>query len=229
MERISVIVPTLNEAAGVARTLTDLAPLRSLGHEVILVDGGSRDGTCDLVAPLVDRVLDAPRGRARQMDTGARLAAGKWLWFLHADTQVPPAALDALCSACRAPTLWGRFDVRLSGTAPALRLIERSINLRSRLTGIATGDQGIFVARSVYAEVGGLPQIPLMEDVALSRLLLHRRRPLCLRTPLITSSRRWEERGIARTVLLMWRLRLAYSLGADPASLAGRYYPWARR
>jgi rSAM/selenodomain-associated transferase 2 len=225
MERISVIVPTLNEAARVARTLEDIAPLRALGHQVILADGGSTDGTRELAAPLVDRVLEAPQGRARQMDAGARLAVGEWLWFLHADTRVPPPALEALRSACRAPTLWGRFDVRLSGTALGLRVIERMMNLRSRLTGIATGDQGIFVARSAYEAVGGCPQIPLMEDIALSRQLCRRRHPVCLRTPLVTSSRRWEERGIARTVLLMWRLRLAYSLGADPRRLAAHYYP----
>lgn len=225
MGHISVIVPALNESAVLGRTLGDLASLRALGHEVILVDGGSSDGTRELAAPLVDRVLQAPRGRASQMDAGARAAAGDWLWFLHADTRVPPLALDALRTACRAPTIWGRFDVRLSGTAPALRVIERMMSLRSRITGIATGDQGIFVARSAYQAVGGYPQVPLMEDIALSRQLRRQRRPLCLRTPLVTSSRRWEERGVARTVLLMWRLRLAYALGADPARLAERYDP----
>jgi rSAM/selenodomain-associated transferase 2 len=225
MARISVIIPTLNEVAMVGATLGDLAPLRALGHELILVDGGSSDGTQDLAAALVDRVLEAPRGRAIQMDTGVRAATGDWVWFLHADTRVPPAAIDALVSVCRAPTLWGRFDIRLSGSALALRVIERMMNLRSWQSGIATGDQGIFVARTVYDAVGGLPQIPLMEDIALSRLLRRQGRPLCLRPALITSSRRWEVRGIARTVLLMWRLRLAYALGADPRRLAGRYDP----
>jgi rSAM/selenodomain-associated transferase 2 len=221
--RISVVVPALNEAAIIAQTLADLAPLRALGHELILVDGGSSDATRDLAAPLVDRVLEAPRGRARQLDAGARVARGDWLWFLHADTRVPPPALEALLGACRAPTDWGRFNVRLSGAAPALRVIERAMNARSRLTGIATGDQGVFVARAAYDAVGGFPQIPLMEDIALSRLLRRRQRPLCLRTPLIVSSRRWEQRGIGRTVLLMWRLRLAYALGADPQRLAEDY------
>jgi rSAM/selenodomain-associated transferase 2 len=225
MPRISVVLPTLNEAAIIARSLADLAPLRALEHELILVDGGSTDATRDLASPLVDRVLEAPRGRARQMSAGARTAAGDWLWFLHADTRVPPPALEALVAACRAPTVWGRFDVRLSGPAPALRVIERAMNARSRLTGIATGDQGIFVNRAAYNAVGGFPQIQLMEDIALSRLLRRRHRPLCLRTPLISSSRRWEHRGIGRTVLLMWRLRLAYALGADPRRLVERYYP----
>jgi glycosyltransferase involved in cell wall biosynthesis len=151
------------------------------------------------------------------------VARGDWLWFLHADTRVPPPALEALLGACRGPTDWGRFDVRLSGAAPALRVIERMMNTRSRLTGIATGDQGVFVARPAYDAVGGFPQIPLMEDIALSRLLRRRQRPLCLRMPLIVSSRRWEQRGIGRTVLLMWRLRLAYALGADPQRLAEDY------
>lgn len=223
MDRLSVIVPALDEAARVSATLGDLAPLRAQGHEVILVDGGSSDGTPQLAAPLVDRVLIAARGRAVQMAAGAQVASGDWLWFLHADTRVPPAAREALCAACRAPTLWGRFDVHLSGGAVALRVIERMMNLRSCVSGIATGDQGIFVSRSAYERVGGMPQIPLMEDIALSRLLRRERRPLCIATPLVTSSRRWEERGIARTVLLMWRLRLAYALGADPARLARRY------
>jgi rSAM/selenodomain-associated transferase 2 len=157
------------------------------------------------------------------MNAGARAARGAYLWFLHADTRVLPGALAALEDACSGGALWGRFDVRLSGRQPLLRLVERLMNLRSCLTGIATGDQGIFVTRAGFEDVGGYPEIPLMEDIALSRALRRRARPLCVRTPIETSSRRWEGRGLLRTILLMWRLRLAYALGADPRRLARRY------
>ncbi|WPL19246.1 PGL/p-HBAD biosynthesis glycosyltransferase [Thiorhodovibrio winogradskyi] len=229
--RLSIITPTLNEASAISALLGDLAPLRAAGHELILVDGGSSDATRALAEPLVDRLLDAPRGRAAQMNAGAQVATGELLWFLHADSRVPAAAAEALLAAARAggrpgmrPVVrWGRFDVRLSGRHPLLRVIERAMNLRSCLSGIATGDQGLFVTRADFTAVGGFPNIPLMEDIALSRRLRRLARPLCLRPALITSSRRWESRGILRTMVLMWRLRLAYALGADPARLARLY------
>lgn len=222
--RLSVIIPTLDEQARIGRLLRDLAPLRTAGHELILVDGGSRDGTLAVAAPLVDRAIQAPRGRASQMNAGAAQAIGDVLWFVHADTRVPPDAGEQVVQACRAGHLWGRFDVRLSGRQRALRVIETLMNLRSRFSGIATGDQGIFVARGAFERVGGFPVIPLMEDIALSRALRRLARPHCLRRPrLVASSRRWEERGILRTVLLMWRLRLAYALGTPATELAERY------
>lgn len=222
--RLSVIIPALDEAAAITGLLDDLAPLRVQGHEVIVVDGGSTDDTARIARPRVDRVLTATHGRAVQMDAGAQAAAGEVLWFLHADTRVPPAAADCLLQACDAGRDWGRFDVRLSGRRWPLRLIEAAMNLRSRLSGIATGDQGIFVRRSLFDAAGGFPAIALMEDIALSRALRRRARPACLRRPrLLTSSRRWERHGIARTILLMWRLRLAYALGASPERLARRY------
>lgn len=224
MKRVSIIVPALNEAAGIGETLAALAPLRSAGHELILADGGSSDGTIPVAAPLVDRVVEAPRGRASQMNAGASVARGEVLLFLHADTRLPMAAarlvLDGLARERRC---WGRFDVRLSGRHPLLRLVERLMNLRSRITAVATGDQGIFVERLLFERLGGYLEIPLMEDVELSKRLRRHGPPLCLREPLITSSRRWESRGVVRTILLMWRLRLAYALGADPAVLADRY------
>jgi rSAM/selenodomain-associated transferase 2 len=222
--RLTVIVPALNEAAGIVPTLARLEALRRARHEVIVVDGGSRDGTPSLAEPLCDHVLSAPRGRARQMNAGAAAARGDVLWFLHADTLAPERAADAIVAALADPArCWGRFRVRLTGRAPALRVVERAMNLRSCLSGIATGDQGIFVRRTVFEAVGGYPPIDLMEDVALSRRLKAIARPLCLRQQLVTSSRRWEERGILRTILLMWRLRLAYALGADPKRLARLY------
>ena len=221
---LSVVVPALNEAAGIAATLAPLQPLRARGHELVVVDGGSTDGTAALAAPLADRVLHSPRGRARQQNAGARAARGDVLLFLHADTRLPDGAdrlvLEGLARSGRG---WGRFDVRLTGRHPMLRVVERMISLRSRLTGVATGDQAVFVTRERFAAAGGFPEIPLMEDLALSRALLRAGRPLCLRARVTTSSRRWEERGIWRTILLMWRLRLAYYLGADPARLAERY------
>jgi len=222
--RLSIIVPALNEADTIGALLTDLAPLRTAGAEVILVDGGSSDGTPERAAADVDRILPAQKGRAAQMNAGARVAVGDLLWFLHADTRVPADAAAALQDAWADGARWGRFDVRLSGRHALLRLVERGMNIRSRLTGIATGDQGIFVTRAAFDQVGGFPPLVLMEDIALSGALRQLARPACLRVRLITSSRRWEEGGVLRTVLLMWRLRLAYALGADPARLARRYH-----
>ncbi len=222
--KISIIVPALNEAQSITHTLGDLAAVRTAGHELILVDGGSSDATPDLGSSLADRLVVAPRGRATQMNAGAAQATGDLLWFLHADTRVPPGAADRLLAALAEGKTWGRFDVRLSGGAALLRVVERMMNLRSCLTGIATGDQGIFVVRRIFEALGGFPDIPLMEDIALSKALRRLSRPACLNPPLVTSSRRWERDGILRTVLLMWRLRMAYALGADPGDLAGRYY-----
>ncbi|HEX2206023.1 MAG TPA: TIGR04283 family arsenosugar biosynthesis glycosyltransferase [Longimicrobium sp.] len=223
--RLSIVVPALDEAASIEATLRALGPIRARGHEVIVVDGGSTDGTPALAAPLADRVVAAERGRARQQNAGADAADGDVLLFLHADTRLPEGAdelvLGRLEETGRA---WGRFDVRLSGGHPALRVIERMIGLRSRLSGIATGDQAIFVAREAFERAGGFPEIPLMEDVALSKALKAADGPpLCLRETVTTSSRRWETRGVFRTVGLMWRLRFDYWRGADPAELAKRY------
>jgi rSAM/selenodomain-associated transferase 2 len=222
--RITIIIPTLNEAAGIEGTLRPLQPLRDRGHQLVVVDGGSADATADIARPLADAVIASEPGRARQQNAGAASADGDVLLFLHADTLLPPDAdriiLDGLRASGRG---WGRFDVRLSGRRPLLRVVERMINLRSRLTGIATGDQAIFVRRDWFERCGGFPAIPLMEDVALSRKLRRMGPPLCLRERVVTSSRRWEQRGILRTIVLMWRLRAAYALGADPARLAERY------
>jgi len=222
LSRLSVIVPVLDEAAGIAECLHRLQPLRARGHEVIVVDGGSRDATASIASPLADRLCTAPRGRAIQMNRGAQEATGDALVFLHADTSLPPQA-DAAILAAIGGALWGRFDVRIEGRHPLLPMIAAAMNLRSRLSGIATGDQAIFVGRAVFEELGGYAPIALMEDIELSRRLKRRGPPACLRIKVSTSGRRWEERGTLRTVLLMWRLRLAYWLGADPASIARRY------
>lgn len=221
---ISIIVPCLNEALGITASLDALAPLRARGAEVIVVDGGSRDDTMALAKPLADQVLASPRGRAAQMNAGAAIAHGTILLFLHADSRLPDSA-DGLVvdGLTRSRRNWGRFDVTLSGKHPLLRVVERMMNLRSRLTGIATGDQGIFVTRTLFEAAGRFPAIPLMEDVALSKRLKRFGPPLCLPHHIVTSARRWEKHGVLRTVALMWWLRFAYSLGADPARLARRY------
>jgi rSAM/selenodomain-associated transferase 2 len=219
---ISIIVPALDEAEGIEACLAPLQALRARGAEVIVVDGGSRDATRSLAAPLADAVLESVRGRARQMNEGAARARGDVLVFLHADTLLPEGADHAIAAAVkRAP--WGRFDVAITGTDPLLAIVAAAMNLRSRLTGIATGDQAIFARRDEFRAAGGFPEIPLMEDVALSTRLKRIARPACLRERVVTSGRRWERRGTMKTILLMWRLRAAYALGADPRRLARRY------
>jgi len=201
--------------------------LRREGQELILVDGGSLDRTPLLAAPLVDLVLDAPRGRAVQMNLGAAAATGDVLWFLHLDSRPPDEATsEVLREAVHGPG-WGRFDVRLSGTRTMFRVIERMMNLRSRLTGMVTGDQGLFVRRDTFERVGGFPPIALMEDLAISKRLKRIARPARIAAPIVTSSRRWERKGVWRTIALMWFLRSAYHLGVDPEWLARRYYPCA--
>ncbi len=221
---VSIIVPALDEACTIAARLEALAPLRVAGAEIILVDGGSADGTLGHGARHADLAIRAPRGRARQMNAGAVASRGDTLLFLHADTLLPPHALDLVMRAIAdRRSAWGRFDVRILGAHPLLPLVAAAMNLRSRMTGIATGDQAMFVTRAAFESVGGFPDIPLMEDIALSRALKRVSPPACLRAKVSTSGRRWDRNGFWRTVLLMWRLRLAYFLGGDPAKLARAY------
>ncbi len=217
--RLAIVVPTLNEAARIRAALEALAPLRASGHEVIVVDGGSEDTTAELALPLATKVIKAERGRALQMNAGARAARGDAIVFLHADTRLPARA-DQLILQALERSSWGRFDVEIEGRHWLLKTVAAAMNLRSRLTGIATGDQAIFVRRDVFP---GFPEIALMEDIALSRLLKRRGRPACLRERVCTSGRRWEARGVLRTVFLMWRLRLLYALGVAPQRLAREY------
>jgi rSAM/selenodomain-associated transferase 2 len=222
--RMSVIIPAVDEQDNIRLLLGDLFPLRREGHELILVDGGSTDSTRAAASGLADRIIVTGRGRALQMNAGASSATGDIFWFLHADSRIAPDAAAAVIRACAEGHVWGRFDVRLSGRHWLLRVIERLMNLRSCISRVATGDQGIFVVRESFAAVGGFPDIPLMEDIAFSKALRRHARPHCIQRPrLTTSSRRWEERGILRTVLLMWRMRLAYALGAAPHRLARLY------
>jgi rSAM/selenodomain-associated transferase 2 len=221
---LSIIIPCLDEAEGIAATLAALQSLRGRGAEVIVVDGGSRDDTVALARPLADAVVEAPCGRALQMNAGAARARGEILLFLHADCRLPDAADGLIIDGLRRERKnWGRFDVVIAGRHPLLKMVAASMNLRSRLTGIATGDQGIFVTRTLFEAAGRFPEIALMEDIALCSRLRQFGAPLCLRHRLSTSGRRWEKHGVLRTIFLMWRLRLAYWLGADPHKLALRY------
>jgi rSAM/selenodomain-associated transferase 2 len=224
MRRLTIVVPVLDEAAIITAALQALAPLRARGAEVVVVDSGSGDGTPALAAPLADRVIAASQGRGAPMNAGAAFGSGDALLFLHADTVLPNNA-DGLIAAALDQRAWGRFDLRIAGGHPFLAVVARMINWRSRLTGIATGDQAIFVSRTAFEAVGGFPDLPLMEDIALSQRLKRLCRPYCVGTPAVTSGRRWEYHGVCRTVLLMWRLRLAYYLGVAPAHLAAQYRP----
>ena len=223
MVHFSIIIPVLNEASAIRQTLQRLQPSRQRGVEIILVDGGSFDNTPALAKPLADQVISASKGRAQQMNRGARAASGEYLLFLHADTQLPDHWLSILADVCERSAAWGRFDVRLSGRHWLLRVIEAMMNWRSRVTGIATGDQAIFVRRELFERVGGFPDIALMEDIVLSRRLKSCAAPVSLRDKVVTSSRRWEENGIVKTVLLMWWLRMRFYFGADPNRLARIY------
>jgi rSAM/selenodomain-associated transferase 2 len=229
MTDLSIIMPVLNEAASIAETLQTLAPYRARGVEVIVVDGGSHDATVAQATPLADRVITAARGRGTQMNAGAACARGRVLLFLHADTRLPADAdRMVLTSLAWSGRVWGRFDVEISGRSALLPVIATLMNLRSRVTGIATGDQSMFMSRDAFEAVGGFPDSALMEDLALSKELRRRGRPICIGFKAITSGRRWDRNGAARMVLTMWGLRLAYYLGAQPAILA-RFYPDARR
>lgn len=220
---LSVVIPVRNEVQALPYLLDDLAALRAVGAEIIVVDGGSSDGTCEVVAGRADRLLRVAPGRALQMNAGAAAAQGEYLWFVHADTRVKSESVTSLLNVLDERPLWGRFDVCLSGAGLALWIIGWMISLRSRLTGIASGDQGIFVDRARFEAIGGYAHISLMEDLQLCQRLKTLARPRCLRPPLLTSSRRWEQHGVWRTVLLMWHLRLAYYCGANPEKLAQKY------
>ncbi len=224
---LSIILPVRNEAAGIVATLQALAPLRARGAQVIVVDGGSNDETVTRAQSVLapdGQLLQSPAGRALQMNAGAQQAQGSMLLFLHADTLLPSDA-DALIVQAIASGrhVWGRFDVRIAGRPWMLKVIAALMNGRSRYSGIATGDQALFMTRVAFDAVGGFPNQSLMEDIEISRRLLRLSRPACLSQCVVTSGRRWEARGVWRTVWLMWRLRLAYWLGASPDALAQRY------
>ncbi len=213
----------LNEAAGLMQLAAHLAPLSRAGAQVLLVDGGSHDSTPELARHAGLQVIGSERGRAIQMNAGAAQATGDILIFLHADTRLPEGALDLIGNGLAETPCWGRFDVRIAGSPAMLRVVSHMMNWRSRLTGIATGDQTMFMRREAFEAVDGFPVQPLMEDIELSRRLGTFSRPVCLRARVTTSGRRWETRGVWTTIVLMWRLRWAYWRGVAPAVLAQAY------
>ncbi len=223
--RLSIIVPVLNEAASIQAFLLSVRKSCEQRVQVIVVDGGSTDATAALARPHCDCLIESRKGRATQMNAGARQANTNVLWFVHADSRLPRHADALIIDALqRSGRRWGYFDVRLSGGRLLLRVVERLMNWRSAVTGIATGDQGLYVSRKLFERIGGFPDIALMEDIAISRRLKKAGRPAVASQPLVTSSRRWEKNGILRTIVLMWKLRLYYFLGVDPGRLAHMYY-----
>jgi rSAM/selenodomain-associated transferase 2/rSAM/selenodomain-associated transferase 1 len=223
MSFLRIVMPVFNEGEALGPRLRTLRPLRERGAELVVVDGGSTDETWAVAAAHADRVLLAPRGRGAQMNAGAAGSSAKVLLFLHADTALPPAADDLIHRALDRGGQWGCFDLRIDGHHPLLRPTEHLINLRSRLTGIATGDQAMFIRRETFERLGGFADLPLMEDIELSSRLKRIGRPACISIPVITSGRRWSTQGILRTILLMWQLRARYFYGADSQGLADRY------
>ncbi len=221
--KISIIIPVLNEELNLPDVLNNLQSFRSKGHEVVIVDGGSSDNSLMLAQQGADIVIVSKAGRALQMNSGAAVATGGLFLFLHCDTILPDNALKIIANNYQAENYWGRFDVRLSGNKFVFRLIERLMNLRSRLTSIATGDQAIFIEQKLFNQLGGFPEIALMEDIAISGLLRKLSPPVCLRQKVITSSRRWENNGVLATVLLMWKLRLCYFFGVSADKLSRKY------
>ncbi|MEO8250476.1 MAG: TIGR04283 family arsenosugar biosynthesis glycosyltransferase [Burkholderiales bacterium] len=220
---LAIVMPVLDEGASLTQRLAALKPLRARGVRVVVVDGGSGDDSLALACTGADLALIAPRGRASQMNAGAGACDAELLLFLHADTQLPERADELVRAALAQGKVWGRFDVRIDSPRRLLATVAGAMNLRSRLTGIATGDQAIFMRRGAFDAVGGFPALPLMEDIAMSRRLKRLSGPACLRETVLTSARRWEQHGAWRTIGLMWRLRAAHFLGADPDRLAQRY------
>ncbi len=221
---ISIIVPVLNEALRLQAFIADLQ-LRAPHCEIIVVDGGSGDLTLSVAQASGVRTVASSRGRAAQMNAGAGMAQGDHLLFLHADTQLPTDFANAIEAACGANVAaWGRFDVRIEGDSTMLPVVAAMMCWRSRLTGIATGDQALFMHRNLFAKAGGFPAIALMEDIAFCKLAKKVSAPICLRQRVVTSGRRWQQHGVWRTIAQMWWLRLAYFFGAAPEKLHQKYY-----
>jgi len=222
---ISIVVPVRDDADALATLLDDLDAIADLRAERVVVDGRSSDGSFAVARSRADVALQVAPGRAVQLAAGVAASAGDWIWMLHADTRVPTQAWAELRRAVRDErATWGRFDVRLDAAGWPYRMIGASMNARSRVTGICTGDQGIFVRRDALASIGGVPLQPLMEDIELTRRLRRRARPVCIEVPLVASARRWQRHGVFPTILLMWRLRLQYYFGAAPEELVRVYY-----
>lgn len=224
MRKISIVIPVRNEAAIIGSSLSALDTWRDKGHEVLVVDGMSTDATADIATPLCDRVIRIDPCRATQMNAGAATASGDLLVFLHADTRLPQnAEAELLRIEDDHQEYWGRFDVALDARPMIYRIIESLMNWRSRVSGVATGDQAIFVTRSLFECCGGFPPIALMEDIAFSKKLRAISIPICLTARVVTSARRWRRDGVALTIIRMWWLRAAFFFGVSPQRLRATY------
>jgi len=231
---ISIIIPILNEADNLPELIAHIVHLDPAPQQVILVDGGSLDGSVAIANSVLKsietaqsitdwHIIESTVGRAQQMNAGAMLATGDVLLFLHADTELPADAIDNVQQAI-AQYDWGRFDVRLDSREPLLKIVGLMINQRSRLMSIATGDQAIFIKKSIFEQIGGYPDQPLMEDIELCKRLKKIARPACLKSKVTTSARRWQQHGTWRTIFLMWHLRFDYWCRVSPDVLKQRYY-----
>ena len=240
MATVSIIIPVLNEADNLPLLFDNINKLNPNPQQVILVDGGSNDDSIGIIRSFInelmldnDRKIDwqmteSKAGRALQMNTGAALATGEVLLFLHADTQLPLHAIDSVSEAMKRAE-WGRFDVQIASRQPTLRLVSQMINWRSRLSGIATGDQAIFISQSLFERIGSYPNQALMEDIELCKQLKGKQlkgmaKPACLKSKVITSARRWQQHGTWRTIILMWHLRFDYWRGVSADNIKARYY-----
>lgn len=225
MQQLSIIIPTYNESQSIENTLISLMHLIEAGHEVIIVDGGSEDDTVSICKKYTGNVLLASKGRANQMNCGAQKASKDILVFLHADTILPDnAAYQIINALSLSNSKWGHFKVKLNGENRLLRIIEFLMNTRSCFTGIVTGDQTMFIRRTLFEIIHGYKNIPLMEDVEISKSLKKYSMPICMKSSVISSSRRWETKGYLRTIFLMWKLRLLYFLGVSAKKLVKLYY-----
>ena len=222
---LSIIIPVLNEAEEIYPCLRRLQALRKQGAQIIVVDGGSDDDTIAVATRLADQVISSPKGRAQQMNAGAAVADREWLIFLHADTRLPENLPDIMVVWGFSPSVWGFFAIKIKAAPALLRTVQWLMNRRSFLTSISTGDQCQFVKREVFEQIGGFANIPIMEDIELSKRLKRKSRPLFVSAKAETSGRKWQRDGIWPTILLMWRLRLAYFFGVSPTVLEQRYYP----
>lgn len=221
--RFSIIIPVLNEAACLDQSLAGLFGLSGIENhcEVIICDGGSEDGSLEIAGRYACRIVHSGAGRAIQMNTASRSAHGQFLVFLHADSRLPENFFEIFDTRSR----WGFFRLRLDGPAAAYRVIESAINLRTRLSRVAGGDQGLYFNRDFFLSLGGYPEIPLMEDIAICKMARRKAKPVVIDTVITSSTRRWQDNGIISTVLLMWTLRFAFWLGVDPGRLHRIYYP----
>ncbi len=219
---IAIVIPVRNEAAMLPQALQRLKALQGV-DEIVFVDGESSDGSAALIQAAGFICLLSTAGRAKQMNMGTAQTKSEIILYLHVDTAISSSHISDIKKTYNQAFAYGRFDVSLSNKRLTYRIISFFINLRSCLSKVATGDQGIFVRRTMFEAVGGYPEIPLMEDIALTKALRRKGKVLCLRNKLETSSRRWEQHGVMRTVWLMWKLRFLYWLGVSPEKLAGMY------